>query len=65
MTSKDQLKVIRAGFTIIRADLHNLLIKKKDKDHLHWVTLKNGYSSKAQLQRAMTALLNDPKIIED
>ena len=31
MTTKDQLKVIRAGFKIIRSDEHNLLIKFKDK----------------------------------
>ena len=65
MTAKDQLKVMRKGFTIIRADVHNLLIKYKDEKTLHWKTLENAFVSKAQLQRRMTWLLESSNIIED
>ena len=65
MTSKDQLKVINAGFTIIRADEHNLLIKMKRDTQLHWVVAMNGFRSKAALRRKMNELLQNKKYIED
>ncbi len=65
MTAKDQLKVIRAGFTIIRSDEHNLLIKFKDKHHSNWNVLSQGFKSKAELNRRMNDLLTDIKTIED
>lgn len=65
MTSKDQLKLLKAGFTIIRSDEHNLLIKFKDNEHLNWTVLKNGFVSKAALKREMEKLLNMNLIIED
>lgn len=65
MTSKDQLKLLKAGFRIIRSDEHNLLIKFKDNEHLNWTVLKNGFVSKAALKREMEKLLNLSIIIED
>lgn len=65
MTSKDQLKVLKAGFKIIRSDEHNLLIKFKDINHLNWTVLNNGAKSKAELKRRMNDLLTDIKTIED
>lgn len=65
MTQRDQLKVIRAGFTIIRRDEHNLKIKMKNKEHSNWVTLYNGFASKAALNRKMNELLELNLMIED
>ncbi|WP_395974215.1 hypothetical protein [Chryseobacterium cucumeris] len=65
MTQKDQVKVMRAGFKIIRADVQNLVIKFKDKDNLHWKTLQSDFKSKAALQRGMETLLKMQLFIED
>lgn len=65
MTAKDQLKLIVAGFTIIRSDEHNLLIKFKDKHHSNWNILSQGFKSKAELKRKIDELLKDVKTIED
>lgn len=65
LTSKDQLKLIRAGFTIIRRDYQRLAIKHKTKDVLHWKTLRGGFQSKAALDREMKELLEVSSIIED
>lgn len=65
MTQRDQLKVIKAGFTIIRSCQHNLHIKMKNKNNLHWVVLYNGFKTKAALKRKMAELLEISTIIED
>jgi len=65
MSGKDQLKVIKAGFTIIRADQHNLLIKKKDNENTNWSTFVNGFPSKAALKRKMDELLKNSNYLED
>jgi hypothetical protein len=65
MTAKDQLKVLRAGFTIIREDIQNLKIKHKIKDLTNWTTYESGFKSKAELRRRMDELLKLTKIIED
>jgi hypothetical protein len=65
MTQKDQLKVMRAGFTIIRADEHNLLLKYKDRNNLHWKVLRSDFSSKAALQREEKEFLKQNLFIED
>lgn len=65
MTSADQLKVIRAGFKIIRADENQLIIKFKDNENLDWKILEKGFKSKAELNRRKSELLNLSNIIED
>lgn len=65
MTAKDQLKVIRAGFTIIRADEHNLQLKYKDKNNLNWKILRSDFSSKAALNREKKEFLKMNLFIED
>ncbi|AZA87131.1 hypothetical protein EG349_10205 [Chryseobacterium shandongense] len=65
MTQKDQLKVMRAGFTIIRADEHNLQLKFKDRNNLHWKILRSGFSSKSALQREKKEFLKMNLFIED
>lgn len=65
MTAKDQTKLLKAGFTIIRADEHQLLIKFKDKNHLNWNLLSNGAKSKAELRRRMDTFLQSDLTVED
>jgi hypothetical protein len=65
MTAKDQLKLLKAGFTIIRADENQLLIKFKDKNHLNWNLLSNGAKSKAELRRRMDTFLQSDLTVED
>lgn len=64
MTQSDQLKVLNAGFTIIRADLFRMAIKTK-KSGFDWRILEKGFPSKAALERRMKELLKDPQTIED
>lgn len=64
MTQADQLKIIKAGFTIIRADLFRMAIKTK-KGSFEWRTLEKGFPSKAALDRRMKELLKDSHTIED
>lgn len=64
MTQSDQLKVLKAGFTIIRADLFRMAIKIK-KSSFDWRILEKGFASKAALERRIKELLKDPQTIED
>lgn len=64
MNAKDQLKVTKSGFTIIRADFDNLRIKHKT-GFQDWSTLEKDFKSKAALQRRMKELLENEDIIED
>lgn len=65
MNAGDQLKLIRQGFTIIRADIENKLIKCKTNQQNNWHTLDKGFTSIAAMRRAMDVLLKDSTIIED
>jgi len=65
MTAKDQLKVLRAGFIIIREDQINLSIKQKTAGKKDWHILTKDFKSKAALRRAMDELLISSKVIED
>ena len=64
MNVKDQLKIINAGFRIIRADEDNLRIKQKDKHGWEWRTFEKGFASKAALRRRVRELLEKELIIE-
>lgn len=65
MTAKDQVKVMRAGFTIIRADEHHLQLKFKDKNNLNWKVLRSDFTSKAALLREKKEFLKMNLFIED
>lgn len=65
MTAKDQVKVINAGFRIIRSDMHRFQIKVKDENSQNWSVLYNGMTSKAAVERKMKELLMQEKTIED
>lgn len=65
MNLKDQIKVINAGFTIIRCDDQpQIRIKYKNKTFAtsDFRTYEK-YSTKASRERALKILLNDPFII--
>ncbi len=64
LTNRDTLKLVNAGFTIIRADYFRLRIKQKNKDVLHWKTLDIA-ETKAALARKMQELLKNDNVIED
>jgi len=61
---RDQLKLINAGFILIRADYGRLAIKHKTKGIHDWKTLDAGYTSKVALDRKMKELLKISNIIE-
>lgn len=63
--TRDILKLLKAGFTVIRADNENLKIKHKTKNVIDWTTYESGFKSKAELRRRMDELLKLTKIIED
>lgn len=65
MTLKDQQKLLRAGFTLIRSDQHNLRIKFRGSPDNDWRTLENGFKSKAALKRKMDELLKLSTFIEE
>lgn len=66
MDAKDQLKVINAGFTIIRSqEFPTLRIKHKDKDHHEWTTLEKDFPSIRQRDIRMQVLLLKPNYIAD
>lgn len=67
MTAKDQLKLLKAGFTIIRVQhLPGSLpiVKHKDNEHREWTTLIYC-NSIAESKRAVQNLLMQDKIVED
>lgn len=63
--SRDILKLLKKGFTIIRADNENLRIKHKSRANTEWQTLEKDFKSKAALRRKMDELLTINTIIED
>ncbi|HVZ95896.1 MAG TPA: hypothetical protein VG847_03415 [Chitinophagaceae bacterium] len=70
MNATDQGKLVRAGFTIIRAEGlldegKYLRIKYKGSGSHEWKTLEKGFFSKASLKRRIQQLLKDEKTIED
>ncbi len=69
MNAKDQLKVIKAGFTIIRkegeATFSGKKIKYKNKYHPDWMTLHSDFPSNTAMQKKVKELLAIQTIIED
>lgn len=65
MTAKDQLKVINAGFRIIRRDYVKLIIKYKSMGSPEWSNYMTGFKSKAALDRTAVKLLEMPFNVED
>jgi hypothetical protein len=71
MTAKDQLKIIAAGFTIIRERDAQIpveagcyqLVWKTNNNH-EWKIYSRGVS-KAARNRVKERLLADPKVVED
>ena len=65
MDAKSQLKVIDAGFIIIRADDQpNIRIKCKDKKSTEWHTLER-FNTKSARDKRMVQLLALQMVITD
>jgi hypothetical protein len=65
MTAKDQLKVIKKGFIVIRPDDQpSLRVKFKDRSNHEWTTLGN-FKTKAERDKYMNDLLSQPNVIQD
>lgn len=65
LSQKDQIKIMNAGFKIIRADFQRIAIKYKSDGRYEWRDLEKGFSSRAALIRRMKELAEDKKIITD
>jgi hypothetical protein len=65
MTAKDQLKVLKKGFFIIREDKENLTIKAKTLGKPNWHVLHDGFKTYAELQRKKIENLKLEFCIED
>lgn len=65
MNTRDQLKILDAGFIIIRADESNLRIKAKTLARPEWHTYEKGFKSKAELRRRIKQLRDKWSIVED
>ena len=63
--TRDVLKLLKKGFTIIRADNENLRIKHKSRINTEWQILEKDFKSKAALRRKMDELLTINTILED
>lgn len=65
MDSQSQIKVVNAGFTIIRDDDQpTIRIKYKDKNQKEWKTLQS-FPSKYQRDKEMNNLLLRPDVVRD
>ena len=64
MTAKAQLKLLNAGFIIIRKEEPAMKIKYKSREHPEWRTNSCGYTSKAALQKGIDHLLESPYVLE-
>jgi hypothetical protein len=66
MDQKSQLKVIKAGFRILRIDDQpSPRIKIKDKTSMEWHTLEDCFKSKAARDRRFNELLVSNIFISD
>lgn len=65
MTASDHMKIMRAGFQILRRDYQNLAIKQITAEHYNWRHFQTGFKSKAELDRRMKKLLEMELIVED
>lgn len=65
MTQKDQIKLLGAGFMIIRADYFRLQIKCKTFANADWKIAEKGFKTKLAMSNRMKELLQDLHTVED
>lgn len=65
MNAKDQYKIVKVGFMIIRADEQNLRVKAKTEERPEWHYIGEALKSKAELRRQINKLLELEKVVED
>lgn len=64
MNAKDHHKLMKSGFSIVRADMFRLQIKIKSGMQDYRI-LEKGFASKAAVERRMKELLKDDMTVED
>jgi hypothetical protein len=65
MKAKDQLKLLRKGFKILREDKSNMGIKFKTLEFQEWRMLQKGFPSYAALRREMNRQLESDNVVEE
>ena len=65
MTQKDQTKLLRHGFMIIRGDLHKMCIKVKTANYPEWRIYEKDFNTKRALFDRMEELLENEMIVEE
>ena len=72
MNAKDQVKVLKAGFTIIRKEVTHVVgnmykrkIKAKTKEQREWHTLEENFRSEFAINRRIKEMLENDSVIED
>jgi len=72
MEAKDQLKLLKAGFTIIRKEVTHMVghkftrrIKGKTVLKPEWHTLEDGFTTTKALEQRMKDYLQSPHIVAD
>jgi len=64
MTQRDRLKLLRAGFVILRRDYVAMKIRVFTGNG-GWKVIANGFKSKADLDRQMEKYLYQENFVED
>jgi hypothetical protein len=73
MTTKDQLKLLNAGFTIIRPEVSHIAmnkvitrkIKAKTTCRHEWHTLETGFITDVIFKKRIAKLLESPTVVQD
>ena len=66
MNQADQMKIMNAGFTIVRMDDHpTIRIKYKNRDSHEFKTLKGDFRSRAERDWHMQHILKDRLFVQD
>lgn len=63
MTAFDQMKLLNAGFMIIRRDENRRVIKAKTIHKPEWNIIER-FNTKSHLANRMKGILQNPKIVE-
>lgn len=65
MNGDSRIKVMAAGFTIIRTANEPKPIIKRLISYMTWATFEDGFKSKAERDRRFKELMKEPHIIDD
>ncbi len=65
MTQRDQMKLLEAGYTLIRRNYTKMAITQKTTHRWDWHVRESGFTTKKHLNEQADSLLMDPMVIED